>query len=153
MFDKIDDAHDFITCSIKLKYFLFHIIQYRPRTNERTNELDEMETTTVAVAVAKKDMSAARRGAALKREKKIAAGLARAAGQAAAARRRAADAEDKTVRQRAIAEEAALVDQQIAAVRRALGLGDNEPNPSYICLMIETLMAEMRFRLSEKGFW
>jgi hypothetical protein len=114
-----------------------------------TNELDEMETTTVAVAN-KKDMSAARRGAALKREKKIAAELARAAGQAAAARRRA---EDQTVRQRAIAEETAAIDRQIEAARRALGVSKNEPNPTAICLMIETLTAQMRIRLSEKGFW
>lgn len=108
-----------------------------------------METTTVAV-VNKKDMSAARRGAALKREKKIAAGLARAAGQAAAARRRA---EDHTVRQRAIAEETAAIDRQIEAARRALGVSKNDPNPTAICLMIETLTAQMRIRLSEKGFW
>lgn len=108
-------------------------------------------TTTVAVAVAdKKDMSAARRGAALKREKKIAAGLARAAGQAAAARRRA---EDHTVRHRAIAEEAAVIDRQIAAARHMLGVGKNEPNPTAICLMVETLTAQMRVRLSSKGFW
>ena len=104
-----------------------------------------METTTVAVAVAdKKDMSAARRGAALKREKKIAAGLARAAGQAAAARRRA---EDHTVRHRAIAEEAAVIDRQIAAARHMLGVGKNEPNHTAICLMVETLTAQMRVRL------
>ena len=119
----------------------------------RTNELYEMETTTVAVAVAvadKKDMSAAHRGAALKREKKIAAGLARAAGQAAAARRRA---EDQTVRQRAIAEETAAIDRKIAAARHMLGVRENEPNPTAICLMVETLTAQMRVRLSEKGFW
>jgi hypothetical protein len=111
-----------------------------------------METTTVAVAVAdKKDMSAARRGAALKREKKIAAGLARAAGQAAAAARRRA--EDQTVRQRAIAEETAAIDRKIAAARHMLGVRENEPNPTAICLMIETLTAQMRVRLSEKGFW
>jgi hypothetical protein len=110
-----------------------------------------METTAVAVAVAnKKDMSAARRGAALKREKKIAAGLARAAGQAAAARRRA---EDPTVRQRAIAEETAAIDRKIEAARHMLGVRENEPNPTAICLMIETLTAQMRIRLSEKGFW
>lgn len=109
-----------------------------------------METTTVAVAN-KKDMSAARRGAALKREKKIAAGLARAAGQAAAAARRRA--EDPTVRKRAIAEETAAIDRQIEAARRALGVSKNEPNPTAICLMIETLTAQMRIRLSEKGFW
>jgi len=106
-------------------------------------------TATVAVA-AKKDMSAARRGAALKREKKIAAELARAAGQAAAARRRA---EDRTERDKAYAEEAALIDRQIECARRALGVGKNEPNTSAICLMIETLTFQMRVRLSEKGYW
>jgi len=123
----------------------------KTQTNERTLQ---METATVAVAVAtKKDMSAARRGAALKREKKIAAELARAAGQAAAARRRAAAEENSAMRQRAIAEEAAVIERQIEAARRALGLGQNEPNPTTICLMIETLTAQMRIRLSEKGFW
>lgn len=131
------------------------MIEYSYPKEERTNKLDEMETTTVAVAVAnKKDMSAARRGAALKREKKIAAGLARAAGQAAAAaRRRAEEKEDPTVRKRAIAEETAAIDRQIEAARRALGVSKNEPNPTAICLMIETLTAQMRIRLSEKGFW
>lgn len=128
------------------------MIEYSYPKEERTNKLDEMETTTVAV-VNKKDMSAARRGAALKREKKIAAGLARAAGQAAAARRRAEEEEDPTVRKRAIAEETAAIDRQIEAARRALGVSKNEPNPTAICLMIETLTAQMRIRLSEKGFW
>ena len=95
-------------------------------------------------------MSAALRGAALKREKKAAAKVARAAGKVAAAARRA---EDQTVRHRAIAEEAALIDRQIAAARRALGVGKNEPNPVSICLMVETLTTQMRIRLSEKGFW
>lgn len=121
----------------------------KTQTNERTLQ---METVTVAVAT-KKDMSAARRGAALKREKKIAAELARAAGQAAAARRRAAEEENSAMRQRAIAEEAAVIERQIEAARRALGLGQNEPNPTTICLMIETLTSQMRIRLSEKGFW
>jgi hypothetical protein len=125
------------------------MIEYSYPTR-RTNELYKMETTTVAVAANKKDMSAARRGAALKREKKIAAGLARAAGQAAAARRRS---EDHTVRQRAIAEETAAIDRTIEAARHMLGVGKNEPNPTAICLMVETLTAQMRVRLSEKGFW
>jgi hypothetical protein len=102
-----------------------------------------METITVV-------NTAAQRGAALKREKKAAATAARAAGKAAAAARRA---EDHTVRHRAIAEEAAVIDRQIAAARHALGVGKNEPNPTAICLLIEMLTAEMRIRLSEKGFW
>lgn len=97
------------------------------------------------------DMSAAAlRGAALKREKKAAAKVAQAAGKVAAAARRA---EDQTVRYRAIAEEAAVIDRQIIAARCALGVGKNEPNPVSICLMVETLTTQMRTRLSEKGFW
>ena len=96
------------------------------------------------------NMSAALRGAALKREKKAAAKVARAAGKVAAAARRA---EDQTVRHRAIAEEAAVIDRQIAAARHMLGVGKNEPNPTAICLMVETLTAQMRVRLSSKGFW
>ena len=94
--------------------------------------------------------SAALRGAALKREKKAAAAAARAAGKVAAAARRA---EDHTARDRAIAEEAALIDQQVECARRALGVRKNEPNPTAICLMIETLTFQMRIRLSEKGYW
>jgi hypothetical protein len=64
-------------------------------------------------------MSAALRGAALKREKKAAAAAARAAGKVAAAARRA---EDHTARDKAFAEEAALIDRQIVCARRALGV-------------------------------
>ena len=102
-----------------------------------------METT-------KNNMSAALRGAALKREKKVAAAAARVAGKVAAAARRE---EDHTARDRAIAEEAALIDRQIAVARRALGVRKDDPNPTSICLMIETLTFQMRIRLSEKGFW
>jgi len=91
------------------------------------------------------------RGAALKRERNAAAKVARAAGKVAAAARRAS--EDHTVRHRAIAEEAAVIDRQIAAARLALGVGKNDPNPVSICLMIEALTAQMRVRLSNKGFW
>ena len=108
-------------------------------SSDRPTELDE-----------EMNMSAALLGAALKREKKAAAKVARAAGKVAAAARRA---EDQTERHRAIAEEAAVIDRQIAAARRALGVGKNEPNPVSICLMVETLTAQMRIRLSEKGFW
>lgn len=113
----------------------------------------------IGVAVAKKDMSAARRGAALKREKKLAAGVARAAGLARAASRRRLteyhdDDDDSTAaRYRAVSEETALIDRQISAARRALGLDVDEPNPIAICLMIESLTAQMRIRLSEKGLW
>jgi len=112
----------------------------------------------IGVAVAKKDMSAARRGAALKREKKLAASVARAAGLARAAAERLAEDEDDddyttAARYRAVSEETALIDRQISAARRALGLDVDEPNPIAICLMIESLTAQMRIRLSEKGFW
>ena len=98
----------------------------------------------------KNNMSAALRGAALKREKKAAAVAARVAGKVAAAARRE---EDHTARDRAIAEEAALIDRQIADARRALGVRKDDPNPTSICLMIEALTFQMRIRLSQKGFW
>ena len=127
---------------IKLKcffYFIPIVVPQTKTTNERTNEMD----TT-------KNMSAALRGAALKRAKKAAAVAARAAGKVAAAARRA---EDRTARDKAFAEEAALIDRQIECARRALGVRKNEPNPTSICLMIETLTFQMRIRLSEKGYW
>jgi hypothetical protein len=116
------------------------------RTNERTNEMDTTTTTTTPT----KNMSAALCGAALKRAKKVAAAAARAAGKVAAAARRT---EDHTARDKAFAEEAALIDRQIECARRALGVRKNEPNPTSICLMIETLTFQMRIRLSEKGYW
>lgn len=116
------------------------------RTNERTNELDEMETT-------KKMMTAAQHGAALKREKKAAATAARAAGKVAAAARRATQEQEQAVRRGVIAEETALIDRRVAAARVALGVAPGDPNPSSICLLIEMLTAEMRIRLSKKGFW
>jgi len=107
----------------------------------------------MAAANNNKDMSAARRGAALKREKAASAKVARAAGKLAAAARRSEDNSVRHCARAAIAEEAAFIDQQIAASRCALGLGDNDPNPVSICLMIEALTAQMRIRLSQKGFW
>ena len=68
-------------------------------------------------------MSAALRGAVLKREKAAAARLARADGKVA------------------------------AAALRALGVGCDEPHPTSVCLLIESLTSEMRFRLAAKGFW
>jgi hypothetical protein len=105
-----------------------------------------METT-------KNNMSAALRGAALKREKKAAAAAARVAGKVAAAARREEEDQDHTARDRAIAEEAALIDRQIAVARRALGVRKDDPIPTSICLMIEALTFQMRIRLSEKGYW
>lgn len=112
-----------------------------PDVNDAKIMNDDMNTKSNAAAL---------RGAALKREKKAAAAAARAAGKVAAAARRA---EDHTARDRAIAEEAALIDRQIECARRALGVRKNEPNPTSICLMIETLTFQMRIRLSEKGYW
>jgi len=41
MFDKIDDSHDFIVCSIKLKYFFtFILIAVILHPNERRNDYD-----------------------------------------------------------------------------------------------------------------
>ena len=122
-------------------------------TNERMNQMDTTSiimTADVNTNVNVNTNSAALRGAALKREKKAAAAAARAAGKVAAAARRA---EDHTARDRAIAEEAALIDRQVECARRALGVRKNEPNPTAICLMIETLTFQMRIRLSEKGYW
>lgn len=126
-------------------------------TNERMNQMDTTSIIMTAdvndAKIMNDDMNtnaAALRGAALKREKKAAAAAARAAGKVAAAARRA---QDHTARDRAIAEEAALIDQQIECARRALGVRKNEPNPTAICLMIETLTFQMRIRLSDKGYW
>lgn len=105
-----------------------------------------MEKTTTVTTT----MSPALRAAALKREKKAAAVLARAAGKVAAAARRA---EDHTARNKAVAEETALINRKIECARRALGVGKNEPNPTAICLLIETLTCQMWIRLSEKGYW
>ena len=116
-------------------------VEYSDQDNERTNEMEKTTTTT---------MSPALRAAALKREKKAAAVLARAAGKVAAAARRA---EDHTARNKAVAEEAALINRKIECARRALGVGKNEPNPTAICLLIETLTCQMWIRLSEKGYW
>ena len=112
-----------------------------------TMTMEEGKTMTMEE---EKTMSPAVRAAALKRQKKAAAVLARAAGKVAAAARRA---EDHTARNKAIAEETALIDRQIECARRALGVRKNEPNPTAICLLIETLMFQMRVRLSEKGYW
>jgi hypothetical protein len=134
-------------------------VEYSYQDNERTNEMTmtmEMEKTTMTMeekttmTMEEKTTSPAVRAAALKRQKKAAAVLARAAGKVAAAARRA---EDHTARNKAIAEETALIDRQIECARRALGVRKNEPNPTGICLLIETLMFQMRVRLSEKGYW
>ena len=141
-------------------------VEYSYQDNERTNEMtmtmeekttmmtEEKTTMTMeektTMTMEEKTTSPAVRAAALKRQKKAAAVLARAAGKVAAAARRA---EDHTARNKAIAEETALIDRQIECARRALGVRKNEPNPTGICLLIETLMFQMRVRLSEKGYW
>jgi hypothetical protein len=98
-------------------------------------------------------MSAALRGAVLKREKAAAAKLARAAGKIAAAARRTEDEKIRCERSAMIAEETACIGLKVSAARRALGVGSDEPNPTSVCLLIESLTSEMRFRLSAKGFW
>jgi len=102
-----------------------------------------MDSTTV------KMMSAA----SLKREKKAAAVAARSAGKVAAAARRAEEDKIRAERCAIIAEESACIELRVAAARRALGVGCNEPNPTSVCILIESLTSEMRFRLSAKGFW
>lgn len=100
-------------------------------------------------------MSPAVRAAALKREKAAAAKLARAAGNiaAAAAARRAEDEKIRSERSAMIAEESARIGLKVSAARCALGIGSYEPNPTSVCLLIESLTSKMRFRLSAKGFW
>jgi len=99
-------------------------------------------------------MSPAVRAAALKREKAAAAKLARAAGKiAAAAARRAEDEKIRSERSAMIAEESARIGLKVSAARCALGIGSYEPNPTSVCLLIESLTSKMRFRLSAKGFW
>ena len=98
-------------------------------------------------------MSAALRGAVLKREKTAAARLARAAGKVAAATRRVEDEKIRGERRAMIAEETVCIGLKVAAARRALGVGCDEPNPTSVCLLIESLTSEMRFRLAAKGFW
>ena len=135
----------------KIEILFLDKVEYSYQDNERTNEMTMKKTATTATATATTaTMSPALRAAALKREKKAAAVLARAAGKVAAAARRA---EDHTARDKAVAEETALINRQIECARRALGVGKNEPNPTAICLLIETLTCQMWVRLSEKGYW
>lgn len=129
---------------IKLKYFSLILLTAVKGTNERTNDY-EMDSTVT--------MSAALRGAALKREKVAAAKAARAAGKIAAVARRAEEDKIRAERSAMIAEETARIGLKVAAVRRALGIGSDEPNPTSVCLLIESLTSEMRFRLAAKGFW
>ena len=133
----------------KIEILFLDKVQYSYQDNERTNEMTMKKTATTATTTTT-TMSPALRAAALKREKKAAAVLARAAGKVAAAARRA---EDHTARNKAVAEETALINRQIECARRALGVGKNEPNPTAICLLIETLTCQMWVRLSEKGYW
>jgi hypothetical protein len=83
---------------------------------------------------------AAARAAALKREKKATAAAARIAGKVAAAERRAADEAAWTEGVRKGREE---IEKKIAAVRKAMGVRKNEPNPSAICAMKERMDFEM----------
>ena len=108
------------------------------RTNERTNE---MESTTVTM------MSPAVRAAALKREKAAAAKLARAAGKVAAAERRAADEAAWT---ESVSKGREAIEKKIAAVRKAMGVRKNEPNPAAICEMKERMEFEMMCALRKE---
>ena len=113
-------------------------------TNERTNERttnDEMESTTV------KMMTPASRAAALKREKAAAAKLARAAGKVAAAERRAATEAAWTEGLRKGRES---IEKKIQAVRKAMGVRKNEPNPAAICEMKERMEFEMMCALRKE---
>jgi len=90
-----------------------------------------------------KMMSPAASAAALKREKKAsaaAAAAARIAGKVAAAERRAADEAAWTEGVRKGRE---TIEKNIAAVRKAMGVRKNEPNPSAICAMKERMEFEM----------
>jgi succinyl-CoA synthetase alpha subunit len=118
----------------KLKYFSCYDGIQRSSKDERTNErTNEMESSV-------KMMSPAARAAALKREKKAAAAAARIAGKVAAAERRAADEAAWTEGVRKGRE---TIEKKIAALRKAMGVRKNEPNPSAICAMKERMDFEM----------
>ena len=102
---------------------------------------DEMETTVV------NKMTPAARGAALKREKMVAAKLARAAGKIAAAEKRAADEEAWSEGLRKGREE---IEKKVQAARKAMGVRNNDPNPSGIREMKEKWDFEMMFALRKK---
>lgn len=92
-------------------------------------------------------VSPAVRAAALKREKKAAAVLARVAGRAAAAERRAAVEAAWSDGVRNGCEDIA---KTIAGVRKAMGVGKNESDPSSIVAMKEHLEMEMMIALRKK---
>lgn len=126
---------------IKLKYFSHFMVD-----DSEPDFRYEMDTSVTT-------MSAALRGAVLKREKAAAARLARAAGKVAAAALRAEEEKIRGERSAMIAEETVCIGFKVAAARRALGVGCDEPHPTSVCLLIESLTSEMRFRLAAKGFW
>jgi hypothetical protein len=103
--------------------------------NERMNV---MESTT---------MTPASRAAALKREKAAAAKLARAAGKVAAAERRAAE---ETAWTDGVKKGRDAIENKIAAVRKAMGVRKNEPNPAAICEMKERMEFEMMCALRKE---
>ena len=100
-----------------------------------------MDTTTV------KMMTPASRAAALKREKAAAAKLARAAGKVAAAQRRAADEAAWTD---GVRKGRDAIEKKVQAVRKAMGVRKNEPNPAAICEMKERMDFEMMCALRKQ---
>ena len=100
-----------------------------------------MDTTTVTM------MTPASRAAALKREKAAAAKLARAAGKVAAAERRAADEAAWTD---GVRKGRDAIEKKVQAVRKAMGVRKNEPNPAAICEMKERMDFEMMCALRKQ---
>ena len=100
-----------------------------------------MDTTTVTM------MTPASRAAALKREKAAAAKLARAAGKVAAAQRRAADEAAWTD---GVRKGRDAIEKKVQAVRKAMGVRKNEPNPAAICEMKERMDFEMMCALRKQ---
>lgn len=97
-----------------------------------------METTATVT------VSAALRGAALKREKKAAAVLARIAGKAAAAERREAEEAAWLEIRRQGREK---IEKKTGELRKAMGVRKNEANPASICSMISQWECELNLQL------
>ena len=111
---------------------------YQAKTNERTNEMESTTVTTMSPAV---------RAAALKRERAAAAKLARVAGKAAAAEKRAAV---EAAWSDGVRNGREAIATTVQAVRKAMGVRKNEPNPSSIVAMKERLEMEMMIALRNK---
>lgn len=111
---------------------------YQAKTNERTNEMESTTVTTMSPAV---------RAAALKRDKVAAAKLARAAGKIAAAEKRAAV---EAAWSDGVRNGREAIATTVQAVRKAMGVRKNEPNPSSIVAMKDRLEMEMMIALRNK---